>query len=561
MTGRSIFRPLFAIFVGAALQAGFASAQPLPHAWSQGFGDAYGQYGRCIVVADNGDIIIAGYYEGSINLGGGWLTSAGGFDIFLAKFDASGAHLWSRSFGSTGAQYPGGLDVLSNGQILLVGHFENTINFGTGTLTSHGSYDVFVAKFFPTGVSFWSRSFGDAAADYGRGVAQANGGMTYLVGDFSGSIDLGGGPLVSAGGVDIWHAELDGSNGAHLWSHSYGGPGNQLASGIAGHVQGRNTIIGSVEGSINCGGGVLTSAGGSDVLVASFDAGGNHRWSRLFGDAQNQYGTDAVIQMAMYDEHVVTGYFQGTINLGGGNLVSHGGNDIFLAKFDHNGVHRWSRSFGGPLDDYARGVSGKALGTIALTGQFQGTCDLGGGPLTSAGLNDVFVATYDDNGTHLTSQRHGDTGEQMGTDVCVGPSGEVAATGSFALTIDFGGGPLTSAGAFDVFAVKFGAYSQVSPSNLVERHVPGALRLVFDPLSSTLRIPYSLEHEGRVRLDIHDAQGRLLETLVDRILPAGDHEATWTLRPTAGRPAPTSIHFARLTTDGEVRVGKLIVMK
>ncbi len=561
MSTRSVFVPLCAFVVGLAFQASVASAQTLPHGWSRGFGDASGQYGRCIVVADNGDVIIAGYFEGSINLGGGWLTSAGGFDIFLAKFDASGAHLWSRSFGSAGAQYPGGLDVLSGGYILLVGHFENTINFGTGSLTSQGSYDVFVAKFYPSGASFWSKRFGDQAAQFGRGVAQGNGGMTYLVGDFSGTIDLGGGPLVSAGGSDIWHAELDGSSASHLWSRSYGSAGNQLANGIACHVHGWNTIVGSVAGSINCGGGVLTSAGGTDVLVASYDAGGNHRWSRLFGDAQDQSGSDAVIQMGVYPEHVVTGYFQGTINLGGGSLASHGGNDIFLAKFDSNGVHRWSRSFGGSSDDYGRGVSGKLLGTIALTGQFQGTCDLGGGPLTSAGLNDIFVATYNDNGFHLTSQRHGDAGDQWGNDVCVGPGAEVAATGSFALTVDFGGGPLVSAGVYDVFAVKFGAYSSVQNRHRGDPPVPGALRVFFDPLASTLRIPYSLEHEGRVRLDIHDLQGRRLATLVDRLLPAGDHEAQWAVRAPAGRPAPACIHFARLTTEGEVRVGKLIVVK
>jgi hypothetical protein len=40
------------------------------------------------------------------------------------------------------------------------------------------------------------------------------------------------------------------------------------------------------------------------------------------------------------------GYFGGTVNLGGSDLTSAGGVDVFVAKFDPSGVHQWSQRFG-----------------------------------------------------------------------------------------------------------------------------------------------------------------------------------------------------------------------
>ena len=47
-------------------------------------------------------MFITGRFENTINFGGGILTSAGGPDIFLAKFGATGGHNFSKRFGSTG---------------------------------------------------------------------------------------------------------------------------------------------------------------------------------------------------------------------------------------------------------------------------------------------------------------------------------------------------------------------------------------------------------------------------------------------------------------------------
>src|SRR5262249_49585725 len=67
--------------------------------WSKGFGDThrYG-VGSCVAVDGVGDVFIAGGFGDTIDLGGGPLANPLYFagNIFVAKFDPSGNHLYSK---------------------------------------------------------------------------------------------------------------------------------------------------------------------------------------------------------------------------------------------------------------------------------------------------------------------------------------------------------------------------------------------------------------------------------------------------------------------------------
>ncbi|TMB37703.1 MAG: hypothetical protein E6J55_25735 [Deltaproteobacteria bacterium] len=64
---------------------------------------------------------------------------------------------------------------------------------------------------------------------------------------------------------------------------------------------------------------------------------------------------------------------------------------------------------------------------------------------------DIFAAKFSAAGTHLWSQIFGSSYIDTGNAVAVGTSGNVLVTGSFEAAVDFGSGPLTNAGSFDVF--------------------------------------------------------------------------------------------------------------
>jgi len=212
-------------------------------------------------------------------------------------------------------------------------------------------------------------------------------------------------------------------------------------------------------GAIDFGGGSLTSAGGWDVYVAKLEGqDGTRLWSKRFGGSgsiANDRGEDIAVDVN--GDVVLTGYYYGggAADFGGGPLTGYGVDDIFVAKYSGvDGSHLWSKGVGGSSYDHANSIALDDNGDVLVTGDFQLTANFGGAPLTSSGTMDIFVAKYNGtDGSHLWSKRFGGSSDDKGRDV-VAANGNVFVTGDFWNTVDFGYGPLTSAGSTDIFLLK-----------------------------------------------------------------------------------------------------------
>jgi flagellar hook assembly protein FlgD len=65
-----------------------------------------------------------------------------------------------------------------------------------------------------------------------------------------------------------------------------------------------------------------------------------------------------------------------------------------------------------------------------------------------------------------------------------------------------------------------------------------------------------------VTLTLHDAAGRRVRTLVTgAVLTAGPQEAQWNGRDDAGRAVRSGVYYCHLVADGEVRIGKLLLLR
>jgi outer membrane protein assembly factor BamB len=113
--------------------------------------------------------------------------------FFLAKLDASGSPLWSKSFGDMENQQGAGMTVDSAGNVLIAGTFASTVNFGGSTLVASGNdNDIFVAKLDANGEHLWSNRFGDSSDQFGASIAVDSAGNVLLTGSFTGSVSFGG---------------------------------------------------------------------------------------------------------------------------------------------------------------------------------------------------------------------------------------------------------------------------------------------------------------------------------------------------------------------------------
>jgi len=423
--------------------------------WAQRFGDSTLQFARDVAVDGAGNVVMTGSFAGSINFGGATLTAAtpnSYADVFAAKFDTSGAHLWSKNYGKSLSQRARRVTTNTAGDIIFTGDFDGAIDFGDGEHASMGVADIFLAKLDPNGVTLWSKAFGGPQNQAAHALATDAQGNIVLAGPFSGSVDFGDGEHVSAGGSDIFVAKLDPS-GATLWSKAFGGPQDQAAYALATDAEGNIVLAGPFGGSVDFGDGEHASTGGSDVFLTKLDPSGATLWSKAFGGPQDQaayaLATDAQGNI------VLAGPFSGSIDFGDGEHASTGGSDVFLAKLDSSGTTLWSKAFGDAKDGQtAYGLAFDPFGNIIVAGAFDGMIDFGNGSLTGAGGSDIFVAKLDPGGKAVWSKRFGDKGAQTATSVATDPAGAVMMTGSLSGTVDVGSTTLTSLGFEDVLLFK-----------------------------------------------------------------------------------------------------------
>jgi hypothetical protein len=422
--------------------------------WAKQFGEAGTQQGLSVAVDLASNVIVAGSLYGTADFGGGPLTSAGQSDAFIAKLDTDGNHVWSKVFGGTKAEVA--LDVATDatGDVVVLGSFAGPIDLGGGLLPSSGGLDMFVAKLDPQGQHIWSKRFGSGQTLAAARATLDPAGDILVTGYFYGAVDLGGGVLTSVGGADLFIVKLD-PDGNYIWSTRFGGVGDQYGNDIATAADGSLIVAGSFGGTIDFGGGVLTSAGGTDIFVAKLDPGGTHIWSKRFGDSADGQGASSLAVDASGGVFL-GGSLNGVVDFGGPlPLTATGNGDAYVVKLDAGGGHVWSKRFGNGANQLVTSIAIDSPGNVSMVGSFDGAIDFGGGELTSLGAGDGFIAKLEASGAHIFSRRFGDVDSQVAASIAVDVLDESFVTGTFSGTIDLGGGPLVSHGLGDIFLAKF----------------------------------------------------------------------------------------------------------
>lgn len=422
--------------------------------WLKAFGDNTDQDGYAVATDAQGNVVVVGQFVGTIDFGGGpFSTPNTQPDIFVAKLSPTGSHIWSRRFGANGADVGRGVAIDAAGDVILTGVYQSTVDFGGGPMVSvSGTTDAVVVKLAgATGAYIWAKGFGSLGGDEGSAVAVDSLGNIAVVGHFRNTVDFGGGGLVGAGLDDIFLVKLS-SAGAHLLSKAWGDPSTQNMRSVAFDSAGSIYFTGYFEGTVDFGGGAVAANGTSDAMLVKLSSAGAYLWSKTFGAVGSQVGNAVAVDTT--GNVVVTGNSTGSIDFGGGALPAGGANDVFLAKYDTTGAHLWSKLAGDSTEQLGLGLACDKQNNVIVTGRNAGTLNLGGSPLVTAGLNDIFIAKLDPTGAHLWSKRGGDALEQYGRGVATDPTHNIFLTGRFQGTLDLGTGPVTSPGGNDIFLAK-----------------------------------------------------------------------------------------------------------
>jgi hypothetical protein len=433
-----------------------SACRRLSTAWSRALGRFTGTSGgNSSVVADGaGNVYVAGSFAGTLDLGGGALTSAGALDVLVASYTAAGVLRWAQRLGGAGADSATGLAADSDGNLYLVGGFEGPVSFGGDTLTSAGAADVFVVSLSSGGAHRWSRRFGSYGEDVSGGVAVDGAANVAVTGRFAGSIDFGGGSLAAEGSSDGFIATFTGA-GAHRWSRRFGSDDAQ-GTGVASDSTGNVYVSGRFRGSASFGGGTLLSTGGFDAFVVSLDPAGAHRWSRGLGGDGDAEGQAVAVDSS--GNTFVSGSFRGTLELGGGTLrTPYGvGRDLFFASFAASGSHRWSRAFGANDAESSSTIAVDVSGNLIAAGEFRFGAFFPEQTLYSSGGSDVLAISLSNAGQYRWSRQFGASTDDGATGIAVDRSGDLLLAGYFnGSTVEFGAGPVAGSTSAAVgFVVK-----------------------------------------------------------------------------------------------------------
>lgn len=220
------------------------------------------------------------------------------------------------------------------------------------------------------------------------------------------------------------------------WGRHAGGVTTDEATDISVDASGNTYTTGHFTGSASFGSINLSSSGVTDVFISKTDPNGFFLWAIKAGGS----GSDRALSIKtdLAGNSYITGYFYGTATFGTQTLTSAGVQDIFVAKYDNTGTFVWAASAGGSGSDIGNAINVDNAGNVVITGEFAGTATFGSQTLTSLnGSVDVFTAKLDANGNFLWAKKGSAHATDRGIDVACDPSGNVYVTGQFTDTITF----------------------------------------------------------------------------------------------------------------------------
>lgn len=125
-------------------------------------------------------------------------------------------------------------------------------------------------------------------------------------------------------------------------------------------------------------------------------------------------------------------------------------------------------------------------------------------------------------------------------------------------------GPKTEAGSTFMFRVldQKGCELQVDPQ--IDMTMPETVELrgnYPNPFNPTTNIEFSVPEAMDVQLDVYDAMGRLVKSLVNDNLEAGVHNVSWNGKDAAGRQVASGAYFYRVQTGSLVQTKQMILLK
>ena len=178
------------------------------------------------------------------------------------------------------------------------------------------------------------------------------------------------------------------------WVKSAGASGDDQAVSISRDSQGNAFVTGHFNGTVSFGSGnSLISSGGSDMFIARYNSNGGFMWAKKAGSNADDKGLD--IKVDDEGNIFVLGWHGGTAFFGTEQINNADGAKSFLAKYDNTGQVIWVKKLGG----YARTFDIDSDGNIYIAASFGGTIKVDDTQITANGYDDAWLGKFNSSGS------------------------------------------------------------------------------------------------------------------------------------------------------------------
>jgi len=210
-------------------------------------------------------------------------------------------------------------------------------------------------------------------------------------------------------------------------------------------------MMGDFSGTVSVGGQSLTSAGDTDVFAVRFDSSGNVLWVQQYGGVYEEQVESCVAHPS--GGWVISGVFEETGVFGSSSVLAAGDDgkrDAYIARLDESGTVLWVRRAGGAAVDYGECCAVDSDGNCILFGEFTENCTFDGGSTTFTAVGtrfDLFVVKYSATGGFMWAVQGGGSDYDTSDSIGVASDGSIYIGGRFTDTTSFGGTSLTVEGS------------------------------------------------------------------------------------------------------------------
>ena len=259
-----------------------------------------------------------------------YMYGKGGYDVYLAKLDASGNTSWYKTYGSVRDERGNWVQETEDGGFIITGSMR--------TFSQNNNNQLYLIKTGPSGQIEWEKTFGGSGESTGNCVKQTTDGGYIVVGETT---------SFGTGSSDVYLVKTN-ATGKQEWEKTFGGKEVDYGTCVFQTDDGGFIVAGATSS---------FGAGGFDIYLVKTDTAGKKEWEKTFGG--KGWDNPEYVEQTEDGGYIVTGR---------SSSFSQGNYDVYLVKTNTKGTKEWEHTFGGNGWDTGKWVQQTGDGGYMVAG-------------------------------------------------------------------------------------------------------------------------------------------------------------------------------------------------